>query len=208
MDLRTKFLTCWTCALVCLLASCKPKGEEAPPTPTPPPTSLQKSALLGGTMTADTGVAVVTADSLRVHGLVWSVPPGWTLSPTGLHPRIAEMRTTGNLNILVFSLGRGGGSVAANLQRWRSQFQPVTDSAIEWDTTGGVAQTIGQWTGSYRGGDGSVASDGSRQTMVGAVVEGPGGRVFFKVVGEPRKLRSERESIYRWIRSGKAPVKS
>jgi hypothetical protein len=159
-------------------------------------------------MTADTGMAVVTPNSLRVHGLVWGVPQGWTLSPTGTHPRIAEMRTPGTLDILVFSLGRGGGTVAANLQRWRSQFQPVTDSAIEWDTTQGVAQTIGQWTGSYRGGDGSVAADGSRQTMLGAVVEGPGGRVFFKVVGNPKQVRAEHDGILRWIRSGKAPLRS
>jgi hypothetical protein len=156
----------------------------------------------------DTGVAVVTADSLRVHGLVWGVPRGWSLSPTGTHPRIAEMRTTGKLDILVFSLGRGGGSVGANLQRWRSQFHPVLDSAIEWDTTDGVARTIGQWTGSYRGGEGSVTADGALQTMVGAVVEGPGGRVFFKVVGDPKQLRAEQDAILRWIRSGQAPLGS
>jgi|GEM_PF-2504183 len=208
MNLPKTSLTCCGCIGLFLLVSCRRESESVPPLQSSIPAVIQKSALLGGTMTTDTGSAVVTADSIRVHGLVWTVPKGWTLSPTGTHPRIAQMRTPGKLEILVFSLGRGGGSVAANLQRWRSQFQPVTDSAIEWDTTGGVAQTIGRWTGSYRGGDGSVAADGSRQTMVGAVVEGPGGRVFFKVVAEPRRLRTERESIYLWIRSGKAPVKS
>jgi hypothetical protein len=159
-------------------------------------------------MTADTGMALVTADSLRVHGLVWGVPHGWALSPTGPHPRIAEMRTPGNLEILVFSLGRGGGSIAANLQRWGGQFDPVSDSAIAWDTAGGVVRAIGRWTGNYRGGDGSVVSDGSRRTMVGGVVEGPGGQVFFKVVGEPGKVRAERDAIFRWIRSGKSPTRS
>jgi len=159
-------------------------------------------------MTADTGMAIVTADSLRVHGLVWGVPHGWDLSPTGTHPRIAEMRTPGKLEILVFSLGRGGGTVTANLQRWRGQFQPLKDSAIEWDTAGGVASAIGQWTGNYRGGDGSVASDGSLRTMVGAVVEGPAGQVFFKVVAEPQKVRAEHDAILRWIRSGKTESRS
>jgi len=118
------------------------------------------------------------------------------------------MRTPGQLEILVFSLGRGGGTIAANFQRWRGQFDPVSDSVIAWDTTGGVVRAIGQWTGSYRGGDGSVAADGSRQTMVGAVVEGPGGRVFFKVVAQPGKVRAEHDAILRWIRSGKARLRS
>jgi len=140
---------------------------------------------------------------LIVHGQGWGVPEGWTLTATHSHPRIAQLRTKGGLEILVFEFGHGGGTIQANFQRWREQLQSVQDSVVVLDTANAVIRGIGQWTGNYRGGNGSEAADGSVQTVVGAVVEGPEGRVFFKVVGKKNEVGMEVDRIVRWIRSGK-----
>ena len=192
----------WGCAFAFGLAACKP-AQPPQDGPSPPMAPAQRSALLAGTIGAEPE-AVVTGDSLIVHGQGWAVPVGWTLTATHGHPRIAQLRTSEGLEILVFSFGHGGGTIQANFQRWREQLQPVQDSVIEMDTAMGEIRAIGRWTGNYRGGDGSEAADGSRRTLLGAVVEGPGGRIFFKSVGEKEKFRKEGDRIVRWIRSGKS----
>lgn len=191
----------WSCALACALGGCKtrPVPEDVPTTGQNP---FPRSALLAGTITMDSNVRV-TEDSLIVHGCAWNVPKGWAVSATHEHPRIAQVRTSGGLEILVFSFGRGGGTIEANFQRWRDQMQSVQDSSIERDTLDGLVRAIGRWGGSYRGGNGSAAADGSLQTVLGAVVEGPGGRVFFKVVGDKDQFRRAGDRIVQWIRSGK-----
>ena len=170
--------------------------------PAPVVVPLTRSELLAGTIAVDSG-ALVTRDSLIIHGLGWDVPEGWTLTATNEHPRIAQLRTPGGLEILVFSFGHGGGSIQANFQRWRDQLQSVQDSSTKLDTVKAVVRAVGRWTGNYRGGNGSESADGSMQTLVGAVVEGPNGRVFFKVVGERIKVRKEFDRITGWIRSGR-----
>src|ERR1035437_1294381 len=192
----------WGCVVVVLLVACKPRQSPLE-TQTAPLVPAQRSALLVEPISVDSG-ALVTSDSLSVHGLGWRVPAGWILTPTHEHPRIAQVRTIGGLEILVFSFGRGGGGIQANFQRWREQVQFIQDSAIEVDTAKGVVRAIGRWTGNYRGGNGSKAADGSLQTLLGAVVEGPGGRVFFKVVGSKDKLGAQGRPIIQWIRSGQA----
>lgn len=191
----------WAGVMVCAFGGCKPRQvpKDASAAAQKP---SQRSALLAGTIAMDSD-ALVTTDSLIVHGLAWGVPEGWTLTSTHAHPRIAQLRTSGGLELLVFSFGRGGGTIPANFLRWREQVQPVQDSAIEMDTAGRVVRAIGRWTGDYRGGNGSEVGDGSLHTVLGAVVEGPGGRVFFKVVGTKDELGTEGTRIIQWIRSGK-----
>jgi hypothetical protein len=190
----------WAGVVACVLAGCKSRGAVVEnPSPMAMPTT--RSELLAGTIAVDSA-ASVTRDSLIVHGHAWGVPEGWTLTATHEHPRIAQVRTPGGLEILVFSFGRGGGTIQANFQRWRDQLQSVQDSSTKLDTVKAVVHAIGRWTGNYRGGNGSDAADGSFQTVVGAVVDGPNGRVFFKVVGERVKVRKEFDRIADWIRSG------
>ena len=190
----------WGCAMACALGGCKPRQAPIPVFSTAQ-IPVQRSALLTGTIAMDSE-ARVTRDSLIVHGCAWMVPTGWVLTSTQEHPRIAQVRTSGGLEILVFSFGRGGGTIQANLQRWREQVPSVQDSSIEIDTLNGLVRAIGRWTGDYRGGTGSAVADGSLQTLLGAVVEGPGGRIFFKAVGKKEAFGKEGDRIVRWIRSG------
>lgn len=83
-----------------------------------------------------------------------------------------------------------GGSVDANVSRWVGQFTdaggaPAKDKAkIEKRTRGAFAVTTVDVSGAYTNSmPGAPALTLQNQRMLGAIVEGPSGPVFFKLVG-------------------------
>ena len=95
----------------------------------------------------------------------------------------------------VYFFGQGqGGSIAANLERWRGQFttpggQPAP-AQVSKRTTRGIPITTIDATGAYSGMGGPMASGtvASNYRLVGAIVEGPSGNVFVKCTGPARTI--------------------
>jgi hypothetical protein len=92
-----------------------------------------------------------------------------------------------------------GGSAEANLARWLGQFtQPdgsdtISAARIESATVNGLEVSRVDVTGTYTGmqaGTGAPAAPLENQRLLGAIVRGPDGPVFFKLVGPSAVVES------------------
>ncbi len=105
----------------------------------------------------------------------------------------------------VFYFGAGqGGSVQANMDRWIGQFvqadgKPSKSAAkVENRTVHGLKVTTVDVSGAYTGMAGPQAAPGAPKQgyrLLGAVVEGPQGSVFFKFTG-PAKTVAQNKAAF------------
>ena len=124
-------------------------------------------------------------------GVGWNVPEGWTIDVAG-GMRLATYlvpaaRGVEGAQCAVYYFGPGqGGGVDANLQRWLGEFQPLDKHDIQRLTPDGITVTRIDARGTYvahsmRGPE----EPGEKKSwgLLGAVVEGPQGDLFFKLIG-------------------------
>jgi len=126
-------------------------------------------------------------------GIAWHVVPPLSPHAPSSPMRAAEYVVSDHpeATLAVFHFGQGeGGSVDDNIDRWVDQFtQPDGRSSrdvavITHGEAGGLPITYVDVSGSFRGmrgGETPVAAEDQR--MLGAIVEGPQGLVFFKLSG-------------------------
>lgn len=129
-------------------------------------------------------------------GIKWTAPPAWKAqaerpmrAATYTVPKTAGDPEDGECAVFYFGAGQGG-AVDANIQRWISQFDaPGGGPADKLAKTtksarAGLTVTRIDLTGTYKAGGGGpmMQSTGSKPNfrMLGAIVEGPQGAVFFK----------------------------
>jgi hypothetical protein len=98
-----------------------------------------------------------------------------------------------------FGAGQGG-DVAANVERWRGQVQgpdgKPAPAKVDKRTVGGVPITVIDSAGSYTGMGGPMAASSkpvAGYRLLGAIVEGPGGNVFFKLTGPARTIAAQQK---------------
>ena len=138
-----------------------------------------------------------------VGGLTWAIPAGW--EKQAQRPmRAATYRTPpaeddgGPGEVAVFYFGpQQGGTVDANVERWLNQFdqedgRPTSEvadrEAIEVD---GMPVTLVRASGTYNAAAGPMAARADLRPgyrLIGAIVEGPEGAVFFKFTGPDRAV--------------------
>lgn len=138
-------------------------------------------------------------------GLAWHVEEPLVSRPPSSSVRAAEyiVRDHPEAELAVFHFGAGqGGSVDDNIDRWLGQFtQPdgreTRDVAtVEHREYGGLPATYVDTTGVFSGMRGEGATEGAGgQRMLGAIIEGPEGLVFFKLIG-PRDAVTEAEDAF------------
>jgi len=144
-------------------------------------------------------VASLFAES--VAGLKWTMPTGWKTE--GASPMRAATYTiapaagdTANAECVVYFFGaQQGGSVQANLDRWKGQMVAPggkpSDAKIAKRTIHGLAVTTIDASGDYTGMGGPMAASKSVQKnyrLLGAIIEGPGGNVFIKFTGPAKTI--------------------
>jgi len=140
---------------------------------------------------------LLVAQAAQAGGLSWKPPPGWTAEPPSSPMRIVTYRVPaaagdpepGEVGVFFFGTGEGG-SVDANIDRWKAQLAPEPGSAkpARWvDTIRGIRVTRVSAEGTYSSGmPGGPRTPKAAFALLGAIAEGPGGNVFFKLTG-PRK---------------------
>jgi len=138
------------------------------------------------------------------------VPKQWQAVPPANNFRLAQYRVPGaggDAESIVFYFGKGqGGTVAANIQRWTSQFtttdgkpvQPKTQVA----TVGELPMTTVELNGSYARGVGSGPQGDSRpnQTLLVAILETPQGNVTFQLHGPRETVAAHRKGFESMVR--------
>ena len=139
------------------------------------------------------------------------VPPTWTSRTPASSMRLAEYATpataAGMAEVVVYYFGKGqGGSVDANLERWKSQFSNPTGEPVQekrTQLTSPFPITIAEYRGTYaRGvGTGSAAEDARPNNLLIAVVaETPRGTLFFQCFGPIAAVEAQREAYLTFIK--------
>ncbi|HTO92787.1 MAG TPA: hypothetical protein VMM80_00405 [Bacteroidota bacterium] len=158
----------------------------------------QSADIPGANMASLGGNSGVTA------GIRWSIPKRWT--DGGQKPmRVATYTVSasegdpegGECAVFYFGSNQGG-TVDQNIARWVSQFETSGMPAQAAKTIDGMKVTLVQVAGAYLAPAGpQMESTGKKENyrLLGAIVEGPEGMVFFKFTG-PAKTIGEAEGEF------------
>jgi hypothetical protein len=160
------------------------------------------------------------AQAQEAGGLTWTAPKEWEAQGAKAM-RVATYRIPaakgdaepGELAIFYFGQGQGGG-VDANVKRWVGQFQkpdgapiPEKEAKTKKDSINGLPVTTVDVKGTYAGGGPmmgpSTPKPGYR--LLGAIVEGPEGAIFFKLTGPEKTVAAADKSFRKMLDSVKKP---
>ena len=143
-------------------------------------------------------------------GIRWTMPPGWK-AESQRPMRLATYRAGPNAECGIYFFGAGqGGSVEANLDRWIGQFlqadgKPSKAAAkIQKQSIHGLMVTTVDVSGAYTGMGGPTAQPGPAvdgYRLLGAIVEGPQGSVFFKFTGPAQTLKANQAALDKMLAS-------
>jgi hypothetical protein len=141
-------------------------------------------------------------------GLRWTAPSGW--KSEGAQPMRAATYRIGpvgsdkaSAECAVYFFGTGqGGSVDANLDRWKGQFRgpggKPASAQIAKRTIHGLTITTIDTSGEYSGMGGPMAT-GSQAVpdyrLLGAIIEGPEGNLFVKFTGPTKTIAASQQSF-------------
>ena len=139
-----------------------------------------------------------------VAGIRWSLPKRWT--EQGQRPmRVATYSIpaaegdpeAGECAVFFFGSNQGG-TVEQNIERWVSQFETTGVPTRSDRTVNGMKVSLVQVAGAYLAPAGpQMQSTGKKENfrLLGAIVEGPEGLVFYKFTG-PAKTVTEAEGEF------------
>ena len=154
----------------------------------------------------------VLADSAA--GLRWTAPVGWKKAAaqpmraaTYMIPPASGDTASAECGVYFFGAGQGG-SVEANLDRWKSQFhapggKPAA-ARVAKRTARGLTITTIDTSGEYNGMGGPVAGGQrvvSGYRLLGAIIEGPGGNVFVKFTGPGKTIAANQQKFEQLLTS-------
>jgi len=184
--MRRSFVFCFPAAVLLVLSmaliGCSPKEEAKPETGTSGDQATSQVAISPGT----------------AGGITWTVPAGWKPGPKKpmraatyiIDPAEGD---TDSAECAVFYFGPGSaGGKQANIDRWIGQFEQPDDSAsadraaVSEAEINGLKITTIDLTGTYNAAGGPMMQVKEKKAgyrLLGAIVEGPQGLVFFKLIG-------------------------
>ncbi len=143
--------------------------------------------------------------------LRFAAPEEWEAQPPSNQMRRYQYQLPGGGGELIVYSFSGGGSVAANIDRWRRQFTgpdgkevPAAEVKQERFQVGPFQTTLmevaGQYTASMMPGMGAQDPQADYR-MIAAVIETDGGPWFVKATGPSEALAAQREQIMNFILS-------
>jgi hypothetical protein len=151
------------------------------------------------------------ATTVTLLGYQTAVPAGWTPRAPSSTMRLAEYTVApkggaGAAEVVVYFFGRGqGGSVEANVERWRGQFSEPDGGAvperITRDTSAGFPITFADFRGTYRRGMGAGSADSVRggQELLAAIAETPRGTLFVQLFGPIARVSAEQPAFLEFV---------
>lgn len=137
--------------------------------------------------------------------LPFELPAGWQETQPSSQMRLKQATIPGpggDAELAVFFFGPGsGGGVEDNVQRWIGQMEPTAEPQRDSFESGDYRVTWVEVDGTLKAGTmGGPAEAQPGSTLLGAVVEGPGGPWFFKATGPEATLEAERDAFLGMLR--------
>jgi hypothetical protein len=143
-------------------------------------------------------------------GIHWTMPVTWK-AEAQRPMRLATYTAAPGAECGVYYFGPGqGGSVEANMDRWVGQFlqadgKPSKAAAkVIKRTVHGLTVTTVDVSGAYTGMGGPTAQPGPATPgfrLLGAIVEGPQGSIFFKFTGPAKTMAVNQAAFEKMIAS-------
>ena len=146
---------------------------------------------------AGANMASLGSTTGSVAGIRWSIPKRW--SEQGQRPmRVATYAIpaaegdaeTGECAVYYFGKDQGG-TVDQNIERWISQFETGGVPARSGKDINGMKLTLVQVAGAYLAPAGPMMQSSGKKDnfrLLGAIVEGPEGLVFYKFTGPAKTV--------------------
>lgn len=168
---------------------------------------LRKSTVSLGLLLS--AAALASAATGTAGGVRWSIPAAWTQQPAKTM-RVATYTIPGKTGAEsaecgVFHFGRGnGGGLQDNITRWAQQFDGSPKPKTTDETVRGMVVHRVDISGTYLSPGGPMMkSQGAKSgyRLLGAIVEAPGGFVFFKCVGPAATISAAEKDIEALIAS-------
>jgi len=154
-------------------------------------------------------------NTVSLLGYSAAVPKGWTSRTPSSSMRLAEFvaatpasTTSPGAEVIVYFFGPSqGGSVEANLARWKAQFSSPTGEAVKevvtTETKGTFPLTIAEYRGTYARGIGAGSgADAARpnHALIAVVAETPKGTLFFQLFGPVASVEAQRAAYLAFVR--------
>lgn len=188
-------LLCWT--LACY------GGDEGRYAPPPEETGETNTAAASAPAPPD---STAPTDPTAPGDLSFQLPEGWQEVTPSSNMRLAQAIIPGpggDAEMAVFFFGEGGGGgTEANIQRWIGQVEPTAEPERGNFEAGSYQVTWVEVDGTLKAGQmGGPAEAQPDSTLLGAVVEGPGGPWFFKVTGPADTIEAQKDAFFDMLRA-------
>ncbi|MDQ3009486.1 MAG: hypothetical protein M3X11_02100 [Acidobacteriota bacterium] len=225
-DWRTAILILSTSLL---LSACGEAPKEVSPSQTTAPangatsqSSPEQSASgvavghgSGGVASAPATVPMQSGGGTSASDIKWIAPSRWQNGPekpmrtaTYLIPAAAGDSEGGECAVFL----NIGGGVDANIKRWIGQFEQPDGGSSEAkatqkkETVNGLPVTMVDLTGTFVGGGMAMGQPAVKKTnyrLLGAIIEGPNGEVFFKMTGPAKTIAAAQSEFQVLVKSVK-----
>jgi hypothetical protein len=143
-------------------------------------------------------------------GIRFTAPAAWKSqgdrpmrAATYAAPAAQGDREPAELAVYYFGAGQGGG-VEDNLKRWTGQFQGAGKPEIRRQVVKGLRVTLIDLSGTYVAASGPMMAKKESKPgyrLLGAIVEGPQGPVFFKFTGPAKTVAAHQGNFQALIKS-------
>jgi hypothetical protein len=118
-------------------------------------------------------------------------------------PAVAGDKEDGECAVFYFGPGQGGG-VEANIQRWISQLETTAKPQTAKKTVAGLPVTTIDLSGTYLASAGPMSPTKTSKPgyrLLGGIVEGPQGAVFFKFTGPVKTVAANQAAFDKLLSS-------
>lgn len=176
-------------------------------------TGSSNAALSSSSSAASPAPATVPMKPSGGSDITWTPPSRWEAKPaSGMRAATyivpAAKGDSEGAECAVFT--NIGGGVQANIDRWIGQFEQADGSSSaakakqKTETINGFAVTTVDLTGTFAGGGmamGQPATKKPNYRLLGAIIEGPSGEVFFKLTGPAKTMAAAQSEFQTMLKS-------
>lgn len=153
-------------------------------------------------------------DEIELDGLKSKTPPGWEVAKPSsklqmyriVLPKVAGDDKDAEMTIFHFGKG-GGGSLDANIDRWRKMFDKPTENTERYDV-GKVRVTVVDLKGTYLEkfppfDPNAKVTRRPDYRMFGVYFDSPNGPFFVRAVGPAKTMEQHKKNFDGWLKGFK-----
>lgn len=162
-------------------------------------------------------LAAATGVTVELGGLKSTTPKSWKEVAVQNPMRLKQFTVPGKdgeAELVIFYFGQGeGGSVQANVDRWKKQFQPPEGKTLDQvsktetlklpTTQATLLDVAGTYMFKARPMDPGPGEPRANYRMLAAVLESPKGNYFIRLVGPEKTVDKSRKEFTGWLKAFK-----